>query len=207
MSVRVQLREHPSRSLALVTPSHALIFRHSPSTNESIVNGSLSSIYPLQPRASIDAAAAPRCMVEFADVSSTDLTDYRTLSPLPVHGTLGLITIHNDVFICVVTGTTKVASVRPGETVEKIHGVEFHCLNNSDYDNTFSDNLDYYDAEGQEYGQNLSRRDPLLEHPCLELQKLLGNGSFYYSTDFDLTNRLQDRYRAMRLQAHRANYL
>lgn len=132
-------------------------------------------------------------MVEFADVSSLDLSDYRTLSPLPVHGTLGLITINNDVFICVVTGTTKVASVRPGETVEKIHGVEFHCLNNSDYDNTFSDNLDPYDADGQDYGQNLSRRDPLAEHPCLELQKLLSNGSFYYSTDFDLTNRLQDR--------------
>ncbi len=32
-----------------------------------------------------------------------------------------------------------------------------------------------------------------MEHPCQELQKLLGNGSFYYSTDFDVTNRMQDR--------------
>jgi len=132
-------------------------------------------------------------MVEFAHVSSVDLSDYRTLSPLPVHGTLGLITINNDVFLCVVTGTVKVASVRPGETVEKIHGVEFHCLNNSYYDNTFSDNLDPYSVEGQDYSQNLSQRDSIQEHPCSELQKLLGNGSFYYSTDFDLTNRLQDR--------------
>ncbi len=192
MSIRVLLRDFPNRSLALVTPSHALIFRHSPSTNESIANGSLSSIQPVQTRSSIDNGGTPRCMVEFADVSSVDLSDFRTLSPLPVHGTLGLITINNDVFLCVVTGTTKVASVRPGETVEKIHGVEFHCLNSSDYDNVFSDNLDPYSTE-QEYGQNLSRREPLLEHPCLELQKLLGNGSFYYSTDFDLTNRLQDR--------------
>jgi hypothetical protein len=197
MSIRIQLREYPNRSLALVTPTHALIFRHSPSTNESIANGSLSSIQGVQARSSVGGGATPRCMVEFADVSTLDLSDYRTLSPLPIHGTLGLITINNDVFICVVTGTTKVASVRPGETVEKINGVEFHCLNSSDYDNTFSDNLDPYDAEGQDYGQNLSRRDPLLEHPCLELQKLLGNGSFYYSTDFDLTNRLQDRYMAI----------
>ena len=133
-------------------------------------------------------------MVEFADVSSVDLSDYRTLSPLPVHGTLGLITIANDVFLCLVTGASKVATVRPGETVEKIHGVEFYCLNSSDYDHTFSDNLDPYSVEGQEnYGQNVGRREPILEHPCIELQKLLGNGSFYYSTDFDLTNRLQDR--------------
>jgi hypothetical protein len=134
-------------------------------------------------------------MVEFADASTVDLSDYRTLSPLPVHGTLGLITIANDVFLCLVTGATKVATVRPGESVEKIYGVEFYCLNSANYDNTFSDNLDPYSLEGQDnYGQNVARREPVLEHPCLELQKLLGNGSFYYSTDFDVTNRLQDRY-------------
>ena len=192
MSIRVLLREHPHRSIALVTPSHALIFRHSPTTHDSIANGSLTSIQSLQTRTSIDGAVAPRCMVEFADIASFDSSDYRTLSPLPVHGTLGLITINNDVFLCVVTGATKVASVRPGETVEKIYGVDFYCLNSTDYDNTFSNDLDPYSMEGQDYGSNISRREPL-EHPCTELQKLLGNGSFYYSTDFDLTNRLQDR--------------
>jgi hypothetical protein len=194
MSIRVLLREYPHRSIALVTNAHALIFRHSPSTNESIANGSLASIHTVQIRTSTDGASAPKCMVEFADVSSVDLSDYRTLSPLPVHGTLGLITIANDVFLCLVTGASKVATVRPGETVEKIDGVEVYCINSSDYDHTFSDNLDPYSVEGQDaYGQNVARREPILEHPCLELQKLLGNGSFYYSTDFDLTNRLQDR--------------
>ena len=192
MSIRVLLREYPHRSIALVTATHALIFRYSPSTSDSIANGSLASIQATQPRTSVDIAASARCMVEFADVSSVDLGDYRTLSPLPVYGTLGLITIGNDIFLCVVAGATKVASVRPGETVEKIYAVEFHCLNSSDYDNTFSDSLDPYSVEDN-YGQNLSRREPSLEHPCVELQKMLGNGSFYYSTDFDLTNRLQDR--------------
>jgi hypothetical protein len=134
-------------------------------------------------------------MVEFVEESSADLSEYRTLNPLPVHGTLGLITIDNDVFLCVVTGAaTKVASVRPGETVDRIHGVEFYCLNKSDYDNTITNNVDPYSMEAQDnYGQNLSRRDPLLENPYEELKKLLSNGSFYFSTDFDLTNRLQDR--------------
>ncbi|KAL2072745.1 hypothetical protein VTL71DRAFT_12088 [Oculimacula yallundae] len=191
MSIRVLLREYPHRSIALVTPSHALIFRHSPTTNDAIANGSLVSVQG-SGRTSLDGSNAPRCMVEFADISSVDLSDYRTLSPLPIHGTLGLITINNDVFLCVVTGATKVASVRPGETVEKIFAVEFYCLNNGDYDNTFGEHLDPYSAEGQNYGQNLSHRDPI-EHPCVELQKLLGNGSFYFSTDFDVTNRLQDR--------------
>lgn len=139
----------------------------------------------------MDGTSTPKCMVEFADLGNVDLSDYRTLSPLPVHGTLGLITISNDVFLCVVTGTTKVALVRPGETVEKIFGVEFYCLNSSGYDNTFSDNLDPYSVEGQDH--DYSRREPPMEHPCVELKKLLGNGSFYYSTDFDVTQRIQDR--------------
>lgn len=192
MSIRVLLREYPHRSIALVTPTHTLIFRHSPSTNDSIGNGLLNPIHQVHPRGSADGDAAPKCMVEFADVPSVDLSDYRTLSPMPVHGTLGLITISNDVFLCVITSMTRVAQVRPGETVEKILGVEFYCLNNAEYDNTFTDNLDPYTYEDS-YSQNVSRRDPIVEHPCIELQKMLGNGSFYYSTTFDLTNRLQDR--------------
>ena len=47
------------------------------------------------------------------------------------------------------------------------------------------------DAYEGEYGHD--RRDRVLEHPCYELKKLLGGGSFYYSGDFDLASRLQDR--------------
>lgn len=149
-------------------------------------NGSLTSVAS---RSSVDGQTAPRCIVEFADLGAVDLADYRTLSPVQIQGTLGLITINGDVFLCVVTGATKVAAVRPGETVEKIFAVEFYCLNSSDYDvNGFGGG----DDPGA-YGQDGRGRDPLVEHPCGELQKLLGNGSFYYSTDFDLTNRLQDR--------------
>src|SRR5262249_35782667 len=133
----------------------------------------------------------PRCMVEFAALSSVDLREFRSLCPVPVHGTLGLITTNNDVFLCLVTGASKVAVVRPRETVEKIHAVEFYCLSSSDYDNPLYADLDPYSIEGQDSYQ--SRREGPLEHPCLELHKLLGNGSFYFSTDFDLTNRLQDR--------------
>lgn len=52
---------------------------------------------------------------------------------------------------------------------------------------------DTLDEEGYEQGQVLGRRDPPVEHPCLALKKLLSGGSFYYSADFDLTSRLQDR--------------
>jgi len=64
-------------------------------------------------------------MVEFAALETTEVDDYRTLTPSGVQGILGLITISDDVFLCVVSSGARVASVRPGETVQRISSVEF----------------------------------------------------------------------------------
>lgn len=48
----------------------------------------------------------------------------------------------------------------------------------------------YLDEDGYDY----SGRQTIVEHPCLAIKKLLSGGTFYYSTDFDLTNRLQNRW-------------
>lgn len=64
-------------------------------------------------------------MVEFAELGRVDLEGFRQLNSLAVHGTLGLITVEGDVFLCVVSGASKVARVRDGESVLRIHAVEF----------------------------------------------------------------------------------
>lgn len=64
-------------------------------------------------------------MVELAELDSADLDDYRRLTNQPCLGTLGLITLGGDIFICVITGAREVASVRPGETVFRVHAVQF----------------------------------------------------------------------------------
>lgn len=69
-------------------------------------------------------------MVEFTTVESADLEGYRSLRGVAtswkVHGTLGLITLNNDVFLCVVSGVApRPITIRPGETVKKIEGVDF----------------------------------------------------------------------------------
>jgi len=138
-------------------------------------------------------------MVEFSPVDAVDLSDYRSLSSLSVYGTLGLITVNNDVFLCVVSSATKAATVRPEETVQRINSVEFHCLSTSDYDLLLHDQVNPYptddiDEEGFDLSMiTQSRKDGLPEHPCLALKKLLSSGTFYYSADFDLTRRLQKR--------------
>lgn len=111
MSLRLLLREHPNRSIALTTESHALIFRHSTASDLS-VHGTYKS-------------SPHRCMVEFSSLTSVNLADYRTLTTLGVHGTLGLINIETDIFLCVISGAARVATVRPGETVQRITSVEF----------------------------------------------------------------------------------
>lgn len=140
-------------------------------------------------------------MVEFAPLTKTLLRDYRSLTPRPVYGTLGLISANGEVFLSVITRANRAATIRPGETVERILTVDFYCLSSTNYDDVVPlESLEPDVSDGQSmsgsqgpYGQSLSRRDVTIEHPCHELRKLLSNGSFYYSTDFDVTNRLQDR--------------
>lgn len=186
MPIRVFLRDGPQRAIALATDTHVLIFRHSP-TAVSARQGS---------SASVNEGGVPRCIVEFSPWERQDMHGYRALSASqPVHGTLGLVTIQGDVFLCVVNGSRKVATIRPAETIQRIHSVEFHCLNSSNYDHLLNDHVnpfptDDVDADGYDHG---GYREPLNEHPCMALKKLLSGGSFYYSADFDLTKRLQDR--------------
>ena len=209
MSVRVLIEDHPHRTLALATGEHALIFRHT-HTAEYGNNSSSSSL--AQPNSN-RPSAPPRCMVEFALRSSLDLSGYRLVNL--AQGTLGLITLNNDVFLCAVTGATQVATVRPGETVQKIHSVEFcesfweaaavvtdcalDCLNRSDYDQIQGQEPNPY--PGQTFSSDdvdssggLDHGDSIAEHPFHALKKLLNGGHFYYSADFDLTSRLQERY-------------
>lgn len=67
------------------------------------------------------------------------------------------------------------------------------CLNRASYDYMLESEINSYpvDPDGWDHGRS---EQPIgSEHPCLALRKLLSDGTFYYSTEFDLTNRLQDR--------------
>ncbi len=195
-SSQILVRDYPHRAIAIVSSTHALILRYSQTTSEAIANGSLASVPSGRPRSNStnNDALNSKCIVEFSPVTQQMLADYRPLTSRPIYGTLGFIALGRDVFICVITHASRVATLRPGETVERILSVQFFCLNSSEYDDVVS--LDTYDVGSDSvstYGQNRSRRETPIEHPCEELQKLLTNGSFYYSTDYDLTNRLNDR--------------
>ncbi|TKX25203.1 inositol-1,4,5-trisphosphate 5-phosphatase-like protein [Elsinoe australis] len=186
MTIRVLLRDYPHRAVALATDDHVLTFRHNKTDAPD-------SRIPSSTTANGQNAAQPQCMVDFSPTADSDLSGFRSLTSLSIHGTLGLVTISGDIFLCVVNGANRVATLRPGENVQQITSVEFHCINRSDHDFNLGDvnryGTDYVDEDGYDtrHGQ------APLEHPCLALKKLLSGGSFYYSADFDLTRRLQDR--------------
>ena len=184
MSLRLLIRDHPFRAFAVATNTHALIFRHTASSSGQEQNSRFVSSKPVS-----------RCMVEFSE--HVDLSDYRILRTSGVHGTLGLINIGDDLFLCVISGAVRVATVRPYETVQRILSVDFYCLNSPEYDSEYPQEFDPYSSDiihsnAHNHGVH-GDEVAAVEHPCLELKRILSSGTFYYSVDFDLTNRLQDR--------------
>ncbi|KAF3899062.1 SAC domain-containing protein [Trichophyton interdigitale] len=175
MAVRVLCKDAPDRTVVLVANGYALTMRHHQSSEEVSGNVQVLSI--------------PKCIVEFTTADSIPLAEYRTLGT--GLGTLGLIALAaGEVFICIVNQATNVASVRPGETVQRIDSVDFYCLNRSDYD--LVQNLDS-DTYNNPSGRGYQGYESPAENPSLALKKLLSDGSFYYSSDFNLTERIQDR--------------
>ena len=72
------------------------------------------------------------------------------------------------------------------------------CLNRSDYDHGYGQEPNPYHSQGFmpddiDYGGGLDQSEITAEHSFHALQKLLNGGNFYYSVNFDLTSRLQDR--------------
>lgn len=122
MPIRVLLKDYPHRTLALTTEDYALVFRHTHLADQGY-NSSSTSLTVQSSNRHLGQNLSPRCMVEFAPYTSLNFQGYRTLGS--AQGTLGLITLNNDVFLCSVTSALQVATPRPGETVQKIQHVDF----------------------------------------------------------------------------------
>ncbi|GMM53891.1 hypothetical protein DAKH74_005070 [Maudiozyma humilis] len=166
--------ERRRRRIAVVSDTHALVFEPVRSRGNS-GSGSDSN--------------APSCAVELLHKEELRDHRFRRLSAHEVHGFIGLVEIDGLVFIGVITGKTKVASPIPHEVVNRIYAVDFFCLNDSTWD--FLE----LDPSGRPFVRDSAEpTDPgIPKHPCNDIRKLLSNGSFYYSNDFDLTTTLQNR--------------
>lgn len=125
------------------------------------------------------------------------LDGFKPLLSREVFGCLGFITIDKQIFLAIITGAvTEVAKPVNYESVDRIYSVEFISLSKDTWDFATLDSSGMpisQNANGMaedDYDNGAYSMEP---HPCNELKKLLSNGSFYYSNDFDLTSLLQNR--------------
>ena len=110
-NLRVLCRDHPQRSIVLAAGEHGLFFTYRPT-----IPADRTSLYGSNNETS-------RCSVEFSATSRSDLKGYKTLAG--GFGTLGLINLDEDIFICVITEASRTATARPGETIWRIDNVDF----------------------------------------------------------------------------------
>ncbi|KDN51231.1 hypothetical protein RSAG8_00860, partial [Rhizoctonia solani AG-8 WAC10335] len=125
-------------------------------------------------------------------------------------GCLGLISVGGELFLSVVTLAGVIGNLTPHasrqEQVSKIREVAFFSLNTSTYDDlSLASNAptsptigayemnDMYDRDGM--GQQMQAAQPVYEHPCAALSKIMSSGTFYYASDgkWDISTRLQAR--------------
>lgn len=165
--MNILLRPGSKRTLALESTTHVLLFRY---------------IHETQ-----------KCAIELIPKTSFVSQPYKQLSRTRPHGFLGLIEMNDDVFLCVITSKIHAAQPLSGESINKIADVEFHSLTNDSWDFLDLNSNGYPSMETDMDPQSSNQPPRIPQHPCYELRKLLSDGSFFYSSDFDLTSTLQGR--------------
>lgn len=186
--MKIYVRHNP-RSIALANDEYALVIRHSDQR---------SNFNPQSKE-----SPSQKCLLEFTPRASLDFDKYRLLSDIEHKGCLGLIEIPSqdrpDVYVCLISGSEVVAHPREGETVNLIHGVEFYCINRSDWDYVVLDETGLVREQNVGLAGSSIEYVPRInvgtEHPCASIRKLLTTPrTFYYSSNFDLATVLEYRY-------------
>lgn len=180
--MKLLLSDNPERRIGILSNEYALIFKAVRNPN------------------SINTRDKPYCAIELVNKKIIDSQHFIDLSSKEIHGFIGLIEVDDLIFIGVITGKSRVASPIPKENVNKIYSVDFFCLNDATWDFFDLDSSGYpilsdpNDSNTNSFDQQYTGNNLTLpKHPCFDLKKLLSNGSFYYSSDFDLTSTLQNR--------------
>lgn len=114
-----------------------------------------------------------------------DESKYIEVKSCLFYGLLGLISINGSIFVGIISGvqnvgfprwSTKNSRVIPSENIFKVLDVDFYSLDSMAYDSYFIE-------------RNEQTHDKLIhEHPCGSIKKLMGDGTFYFSKDYDISN-------------------
>ncbi|KAG9323780.1 hypothetical protein KVV02_000833 [Mortierella alpina] len=166
---------HPARTLALRPCS----------TQRLDASSKQGQILYFSPHEQPAATGRSQVSVRLEPASGFEQTAFRKLQSRPVFGCLGLMHHANDTFLALVTGCVKVGDIRLGESVYKIVAVRFFSLTGNTPDE------DMIPAPYNPETANENEGPTMMPHPCRELEKVLCNGAFFFSPQFDLTRALK----------------
>ncbi|KAI9305413.1 SacI homology domain-containing protein [Cunninghamella echinulata] len=134
-----------------------------------------------------------KAMATLVDPSDFEDGHWRILQARPIFGCLGLVDINGECFVAIVTDCVSLGRIRAGEEVYKIQSVAFYSLSSSNFDNMLTPGDWDSNDEWESTSSSPSSDNGSLQHPCSQIQKLLSNGNFYFTPDFDLTKTVQSR--------------
>ncbi|KAH9272398.1 hypothetical protein BASA83_005203 [Batrachochytrium salamandrivorans] len=160
------VRDHPSRTIVVRPPTN------------------FSSICIVFSAQQTDRGLCSSVLLQPAD--TIDFASLRLLLATPVHGCLGTITIDNDVFIALVV-EAEIVGVLEDQSIFRILKTLFFSLLSNKYDKL------HLEPAPSTSASVFGDEQPIILHPCQLLIKLLSYGSFYYSSSFDLTRRMDER--------------
>ncbi|KAL3232584.1 hypothetical protein RNJ44_04500 [Nakaseomyces bracarensis] len=158
----------PERKLAIASHSNALIFKSLVSADQKL-----------------------KCSVEMVPKKDCIKQSFEKLSNLDIFAFIGIIEIEGYLFLGTITGKREVAQPIPDTSINKILAVDFFCLNSDKWDGHDIDDNGYVVEDNN--SKSPKKTNDELRHPCWALMKLLSNGTFYFSNEFDLTSTLQTR--------------
>lgn len=198
--MRLYLNERP-RAFIITTSTHALIIRHPfPEYRDNHPKSHLhlhhtnSRDNPSDPNAGKkNNSTVNKVIVEFVKKDFLNLAKYRDITPSKTRhkkqilGFLGLLNVKSNIYLGFITQDHLVASPIEGENINKIQSVDFYCLNNDEFDDI--DDFHLHEVNLNEKGEHSQTKD----FPAGSVRKLLADGTFYYSKNFDITANTQDR--------------
>lgn len=182
--MKLYLHERP-RSFVVCGNGYALIIRHPypiyKSDNRHGKNDGTNS------------TSCNKIIVEFVNQDLLNFSNFKDITPNKQNkkllGFIGLLNMKGNVYLGFITESSLIASPTLDDKIYRIKQVDFYCLNNDEFDHFMNKDVD----DEQVYSGHHQHERDRSEYPASSVRKLLSLGSFFYSTDFDITSSLQER--------------
>ena len=196
-------KDNLERQIALISEDYVLIFKTAPENiNAGLRDGSnKAETCVIVESVTLDKFKQNKNFIHNFEDSTNAIVG------LQFEGFLGLFKlVDGNIFLGLIKVSKTVANSRcanrmdpktgnvvftPIEAVKQILAVSFVCLTTKAYDYYQIHNNTNTKIKDSNSSTNLADVSTL--HPCYEFEKLFCDGSFYFSTDFDITNFLQNR--------------